>query len=69
MKFPQNTYSRLTLIACVVLVTGSVLAYAFAPLVLTDADGGKPLTSSLMQTIMTNVNELNINLVSMTAKI
>ena len=67
MKLPQNTYSRLTLITCVVLAMGSALVYAFTPLVLTDADGGKPLTGTLMKTIMTNVNEVGAKLWTLTS--
>ncbi len=69
MKLPKKLYPRLALITSVMLVMGSALVYAFTPLVLTDADIWKPLASSLMKTIMTNVNELNANLSSVTAKI
>ena len=69
MGLSKNLYPRLALITCIAIVTGYALVYAFTPLVLTDADGGKPLTSSLMKTVMTNVNELSTNLASVTAKI
>lgn len=68
MKLPNNLYSRLTLITCAILITGYGLVYAFTTLVLTDADGGKPLTSTLMKTIMGNVNELNTNLTTIAGK-
>ena len=59
MKTPHTLYSRLALITSLSLVTGHAFVYAYTTLTLSDADSGKPLTSTLMQTIMGNVNELN----------
>ncbi|MDD5197324.1 MAG: hypothetical protein PHN60_00500 [Candidatus Gracilibacteria bacterium] len=71
MKLFKNIslYSRLSLITSLTLVTGYVLVFAYTNLVLSDADSGKPLTSTLMQTIMSNVNELNTRLTSAEATI
>lgn len=68
MKLPKNLYSRLSLIASVTLVTGYALTYAWTTLTLTDADAGKPLTSTLMQAVMNNVNEVNTNLTTVAGK-
>lgn len=59
MKLPRNLYSRLTLITCVTLITGYALVYAWTTLNPVDAGPGKPLTSTLMQAVMNNINELN----------
>lgn len=59
MKLSQNLYPRLTLIVCVTLITGYVLVYAWTTLDPNDAGSGKPLTSTLMQGVINNVNDLN----------
>jgi len=62
MKSLKNTnlYSRLTLITSVTLVVGYFVVYAaWTALDRTDADSGKPLTATLMQGIVDNVNDLN----------
>lgn len=68
MKLTRNIYSRLTLITCVTLITGYILVYAWAPLNPADAGPNKPLTAGLMQGIVNNINELNVNLATVTGK-
>ena len=64
MKPSKNTnlYSRLSLITSLTLVTGYALVFAWTTLDPLDAGTGKPLTATLMQGIVNNVNELNTNL-------
>lgn len=63
MKLPQNLYSQLTLITSATLVVGYFAVYAaYSTLNLGDAASGKPLTSTLMQTVMGNITDLNTRL-------
>lgn len=59
MKPPRNLYSRLTLITCITLITGYIFVYAWSTLNPNDVGSGKPLTSTLMQGVINNINDLN----------
>ncbi|NDK19415.1 hypothetical protein GW819_01085 [Candidatus Gracilibacteria bacterium] len=67
MKLTNNLYSRLSLITCITIVTGYAFVYAWTNFTLTDAETGKPLTSTLMQAVMNNINELNGRFGTLTA--
>lgn len=58
MKISKNLYSRLSLFTCTIFASGYMLVHAFTTLTISDADPGKTVTSTLVQSIMTNVNEI-----------
>lgn len=59
MKTPKSLYSRLALVTSVTLVVGYFVVYAaWTNLILSDADGGKILSSTLLKWIMTSVNDI-----------
>jgi len=60
MKTPAPLYSRLALITSVTLVIGYFVVYAWTTLELTDVEPNDTITSTLMQGIVSNINDLNI---------
>jgi len=61
MKSFKSTslYSRLALITSVTLVVGYFVVYAWTTLSLTDVESNDTITSTLMQGIVNNINDLN----------
>ena len=64
MKLSKNTnlYSRLSVIACAILVTGYAFVYAYSTILPAEYASGQKLTQTLITKIVGNIDELNTNL-------